>query len=259
LETYAINLNPVVSLRAQPDHRSEQTSQLLFGEMCRILDSRNSHCYICNDSDDYLGWVYEPLLTHLSSEDFSARKTMPKMLACQPVAAFKERYSGKTIYLPAGSNLTGLKNDFFEGYDTENQIKCVQTADTENLLPTAFSFLGAPYQWGGKTVWGIDCSGFVQVICALCGYLLPRDAAQQALACTSAIADIEEAETGDLLYFSENEKIIHTGIFFISKENGTPRVIHASGKVKIDIIDPQGIYDIGQQKYTHTLHSIHRP
>jgi len=121
----------------------------------------------------------------------------------------------------------------------------------KHLINNALIFLNAPYLWGGRTPFGIDCSGFTQIIYRLQGIKIPRDAYQQADLGTP-LNFIEESEEGDLAFFNNNEgKIVHVGL--IMKNN---QIIHASGKVRIDKIDQKGIFNIEKNKHTHKLRII---
>ena len=104
---------------------------------------------------------------------------------------------------------------------------------------------------GGRTPMGVDCSGFTQMVYRLNGKHIPRDASQQVdLGVT--LSFIEEAESGDLAFFDDAEgNIIHVGIIL---ENN--HIIHASGKVRIDRIDQQGIFNKDLGEHTHKLRII---
>ena len=123
--------------------------------------------------------------------------------------------------------------------------------EKDRLINTAFMYLNTPYLWGGKSPFGIDCSGFTQMVYKLCGYKLLRDASQQATQ-GEVLSFIEESEPGDLAFFDNNDgDIIHVGI--IMKDN---YIIHAHGKVRIDRIDHSGIYNIDTRRHTHKLRVI---
>jgi len=138
-----------------------------------------------------------------------------------------------------------LLNHKYDGDSTNEK------AEKSNLIQTAYTFLNAPYLWGGKTPFGIDCSGFTQMVYKLNGYALLRDASQQATQ-GEALSFIEESEPGDLAFFDNNEgAIIHVGI--IMKDN---YIIHAHGKVRIDRLDHSGIYNVDTNLHTHKLRVI---
>ena len=112
-------------------------------------------------------------------------------------------------------------------------------------------YLNSPYLWGGKTPFGIDCSGMVQMVYRLNGYQIQRDASQQAME-GEALSFIEESEPGDLAFFDNEEgRIIHVGI--IMEDN---HIIHAHGKVRIDRLDHLGIYNVDTKRHTHKLRVI---
>ena len=112
-------------------------------------------------------------------------------------------------------------------------------------------YLNSPYLWGGRSPFGIDCSGFTQMVFKLNGIKLPRDAYEQA-EIGKTLNFIEETQKGDLAFFDNEEgKIIHTGII-IDKN----KIIHSSGKVRIDNLDHYGIFNAETGKYSHNLRLI---
>lgn len=165
---------------------------------------------------------------------------------------------GSQFYLAAGSNLPG----FAAGYCTFGGVKYKVdfeplTVDFEQpkarIKDLALFFLNAPYLWGGRTLFGIDCSGFVQAVYKMAGLKLKRDASQQA-EYGNTVDFLQEARCGDVAFFdNEDGRITHVGILL-----GNNEIIHSSGKVRIDPIDDQGIYNRELHKYTHQLRIIKR-
>ena len=154
--------------------------------------------------------------------------------------------------IPLGASLSFLNHSDINTAQFEFEgTKANGIQDKSKLINTAFLYLNAPYLWGGKTPFGIDCSGFTQMVYKLNGYNLFRDASQQATQ-GEALSFIEESEPGDLAFFDNEEgNIIHVGIIM---ENNY--IIHASGKVRIDRLDHLGIFNPETQKHTHKLRVI---
>ncbi|MBT8272203.1 MAG: C40 family peptidase, partial [Bacteroidia bacterium] len=149
--------------------------------------------------------------------------------------------------IPLGSSLNGLKlfKHAFDGHKISGKKK------KEHLINTAAMYMNAPYLWGGKTPFGIDCSGFTQMVYKINGYELLRDASQQASQ-GEALSFIEESEAGDLAFFDNADgDIVHVGI--IMKDN---YIIHAHGQVRIDRLDHSGIYNMDKRTHTHKLRVI---
>ncbi len=156
------------------------------------------------------------------------------------------------LYLPAGSSLSFLNGTTC--YIEKEKFEIIgQIGQNESIDLVAKSFINAPYLWGGRTHFGIDCSGFTQVVFKLKGAQLKRDASLQAQQ-GALINSLSDALIGDLAFFKNADgKVTHVGML-LNREH----IIHASGKVKIDTIDEKGIYSEELQRYTHNLHSIKR-
>ena len=121
------------------------------------------------------------------------------------------------------------------------------------MIDQALKYFNAPYLWGGRSPLGIDCSGLTQIIYKMAGYAIPRDAGQQ-VHCGKALSFIEETKPGDLAFFDNDEgRIIHVGIIW--EKN---KIIHASGKVRIDNVDQFGIYNLETKRYTHQMRVMKR-
>ena len=156
------------------------------------------------------------------------------------------------IPITLGASLSFLNHNDINSNNYEFEgLKTSGIKPKSNIVDTAHMYRSAPYLWGGKTPFGIDCSGFTQMVYKLNGYKLLRDASQQATQ-GEVLSFIEESEPGDLAFFDNEEgKIIHVGIML---ENNY--IIHASGKVRIDRLDHLGIYNAELNRHTHRLRVI---
>lgn len=256
---YAIYLNTALPIRSEAGEASEMVSQLLFGDTCELTEEAGSFIKIRNYRDGYQGWVDFKVLYEIDEETYNEINTGPVFRTCVPIADVF-CMTDKTVYrLSAGSILPRYnidKSNFeiggkvFQIHPTF--VTYLPQSSKENIIATAMLFLNTPYLWGGKNIMGIDCSGLAQVVFSLNGFLLPRDARVQALEGTK-VNSLEEAQPTDLLFFEKNNRINHVGIFL-----GNNKIIHASGRVRIDTIDSQGIYNKESGNYTHTLSTIKR-
>ena len=241
----------MIPLRFEPSDRSEIVSQVLFGEHFEILEQVKQWTRIRMQFDDYEGWIDFKQLQLITEADFNKLSSEPIVLNGDLIE-YVTTESNSLIPIPLGSSLTflnhkeiNISNYAFEG-STKTGIK-----SKSSLIETAFMYLNAPYLWGGKTPFGIDCSGFTQMVYKLNGYKLLRDASQQA-AQGEPLSFIEESEPGDLAFFDNDEGIIiHVGIMM--EDN---YIIHASGKIRVDRLDHLGIFNAETNKHTHKLRVI---
>ncbi|WP_310557581.1 C40 family peptidase [Flavobacterium sp.] len=240
-----------IPLRFEPSDRSEIVSQVLFGEFFTILEKTPKWSKIQLEFDDYIGWIDNKQYKDLSSEQYS-QLSKDSIILSNDLIEYITDSSNLLMPIPLGSSLTFLN---YDGINTDNfayeGLKTSGIKPKMELLNSAFLYLNAPYLWGGKTPFGIDCSGFTQMVYKLNGYKLLRDASQQASQ-GEALSFIEESEPGDLAFFDNEEgNIIHVGI--IMEDN---YIIHASGKVRIDRLDHLGIYNAESNRHTHKLRVI---
>jgi hypothetical protein len=241
----------IVPVRLEPNHRSEMVSQLLFGEHFEILEQAKGWVKIKLQFDDYEGWIDEKQFQPISETEYQKLSETSIVLSSDLI----EYISGKDNLLfpiPLGASLSFL--DVPEINTSDFHFEGLKTSDKKpksEILKTAFMYLNTPYLWGGKTPFGIDCSGFVQMVYKLNGYSLSRDAYQQATQ-GEVLSFIEEAEAGDLAFFDNEEgKITHVGI--LMNDN---YIIHAHGKVRIDRLDHLGIMNVDTKRHTHKLRVI---
>jgi hypothetical protein len=244
--------NVFVPLRSGPSHKSEMLSQVLFGEKYTVVEKSGHWMKIETLFDKYPGWVDMNHLQQTNDTEDYAGKVLNKSLLC-----FK---NDKTkIILEAGCEIFNPdfeRKEFRIGlnrYTTSDDFSSACILSTDSLADTALKFINSPYIWGGRIPSGIDCSGLTQLVYKINGIPIPRDSWQQAESGRN-IDFINEAEPGDLVFFdNERGKISHVGMIF-----SKGLVIHASGRVRIDVIDHQGIYKQEIANYSHHLRMIKR-
>jgi gamma-D-glutamyl-L-lysine dipeptidyl-peptidase len=253
-----IILLSLVPLRVSDSETSEMSSQLLFGETVKIIEVREKWLNISNISDNYSGWVDRKMVHILSPEEESRISNFKKYSVCVPILDCIKTTSNEKMFLPGGSILYNLSNEKFHINNEEFQVQIAnsdlfQVSKGAKIVELAKQYLNAPYLWGGKSVMGIDCSGLVQVVFSMVEILLPRDASQQVD--NGIVIDfLSEVQAGDLAFFENPEgKIIHVGIML-----NPHQIIHASGWVKIEMLDSQGIISSQTGEYTHKLRVIKR-
>ena len=247
----------VIPVRADVSGKSEMISQLLFGETFIILSSTKGWAKIVIDHDSYEGWIDEKQYIPISSDEHTLLHAIPKYYSTELVQTVKQDKDRSISILPGSILYNTPSSDYLMGERTYSyngkSIKAEIQPSVDRMILDAFLFLNSPYLWGGRSPFGIDCSGFVQVVARLSGFSLPRDTHQQAEV-GEMINMIAEAKPGDLAFFDNEEgRIIHVGIML---ENA--QIIHASGLVRIDTIDHQGIFREDTKKYTHKLRVIKR-
>ncbi len=240
-----------IPLRNEPSDRSEILSQVLFGEHFEILEQQKQWVKIKLQFDLYEGWVDEKQFKKISKLDFE-NISNDKIVLNGDLIDYITNESNFLMPIPLGSSLSFIN---FPEINTEKYIfeglKLSGVNPKIDLIKTSFLYLNSPYLWGGKTPFGIDCSGFTQMVYKLNGYKLLRDAKQQANQ-GEPLSFIEESEPGDLAFFDNDEgNIIHVGI--IMQDN---YIIHASGRVRIDRLDHSGIFNADLNKHTHKLRVI---
>ncbi|HMG09584.1 MAG TPA: C40 family peptidase [Mucilaginibacter sp.] len=249
---YGICNLAVIPLRAEPNDRSEQVSQVLFGEAFEIIEWGERWVKIITESDNYTGWIGRLQFVMLGHIAYKSLKNIKPHLTYRAVTQAWKIADNSVVYLPAGSSLAFLEGTTCH-IGTERFEIIGEIGERADIATTAKSFLNAPYLWGGRTHFGIDCSGFTQVVFKLNNMQLKRDASQQVQEGV-LVESLSLARLGDLAFFNNEEgRVTHVGVLLNDEH-----IIHASGKVKIDTIDKDGIYSKEQKRHTHTLHSIRR-
>jgi gamma-D-glutamyl-L-lysine dipeptidyl-peptidase len=241
----------IIPLRFEPSDKSEIVSQVLFGEHFEVIEQSKQWCKIKLFYDNYEGWIDVKQYQKISEENYTILSE-DAIILNSDLVEYVTSPPNNLQAITLGASLTFLNHSEINTHNYEFEgLKISGIKPKTNLINTAFLYLNSPYLWGGKTPFGIDCSGFTQMVYKLNGYKLLRDASQQATQ-GEVLSFIEESEPGDLAFFDNEEgNIIHVGIIL---ENNY--IIHASGKVRIDRLDHLGIYNAEQNRHTHRLRVI---
>lgn len=242
----------IIPVRSEPSGKSTMVNQLLFGDRIEILEEYQSWYRIVSLHDNYEGWC-EKNQVELTGEH---QKNLPVVFVSDITSTFT--HGSQSISLLFSSQLPKTEGKFLIG-GKKYSLSSGSTSEPmafsgENLLKTGFRLMGSPYLWGGRSPFGIDCSGLTQIAFKMTGYSIPRDAWQQAEHPAENIDLIQETVAGDIAFFDNEEgRIIHTGIL-----TGEGTILHASGRVRIDPVDHQGIFNQELGLYTHKLRIIKR-
>ncbi|WP_029036842.1 C40 family peptidase [Salinimicrobium xinjiangense] len=242
---YGISYLGIVPLRTEPSHTSEMLSQLLYGETCKVLEERAKWSRIRTSFEAMEAWIENKQLAKIDENDYHRLYEEAPNLSADLVEFVTA--NSQLIPIPLGSTLNGI--DLLDHKHSGNTITGI--LEKERLIETAFLYLNAPYLHGGRSPFGIDASGFTQMVYKLHGYKLFRHAGQQAQQGDS-LSFIEESEPGDLAFFDSPDGIInHVGIMMNDNY-----IIHADGRVRLDRIDHSGIYNADLRRHTHQLRVI---
>lgn len=273
---HAIVLHSIVPVRTEPREGAEQSTQLLFGELCEVIETLPRWYKIRNEADGEEGYVDYKMITPMSDEEFAAYAkaiTTATARVMLPMTYAVSGNNGQTLPLTMGTRLANYRNGQFEVLGVLFRVDAAAVAEQalplnqQTLMQVTRFLLNTPYLWGGKNALGLDCSGLTQTVMSLFGVQLPRNASQQ-VQCGEEVKRLEDGRAGDLVFFdhadtdsAETEpnnckgdtRITHVGILLDAE-----RVIHCSGRVKIERIDERGIFGAEQRLYTHHLAVIRR-
>ena len=244
--TYGICKLSAIAMRKEARHGSEMVNQLLYNETYTILDKTQEWVLVrivngpstSSGACFYEGWIQAKQLVEISEEEFLTLKAKKVYLTNKPIVEYKR------LFLSMGTPL-------YEPYP--DAVEMPSEFHPELMVNYAKLLLNAPYLWGGRTAFGFDCSGFVQVCARLAGLLLPRDASQQVKE-GELVYFLQETQPGDLAFFGEEDgHITHVGIVMDNEQ-----IIHASGQVRIDFLDQTGIFNKKRNEHTHLLQAVKR-
>ena len=259
---FAVCRLAVVPVRRFADMVSEMTTQLRFGEGVEILQQAYGMWQIRVCHDDYEGWVDARQFTPHQSERPPQATVLSSELsgwAYRIDPDLQDMENGRVrCLLPQGTPLPKYADGCFwigpDSWHWPGAVHCVpSTPSWEELLAEAMWYRNAPYFWGGRTIWGIDCSGLVQSLLQHQGVQMSRDCLTQVDE-GAAVSCLRGAMPGDLAFFDgTRDGGRHVGFVL---ENG--EVLHASGFVRVDILTDRGIVVKETGHLSHHLRSLRR-
>jgi hypothetical protein len=254
---YGVCRLSVIAVRSEASDKAEQVTQLLFGDHYEVtaLSKDKKWLSIRIAFDQYEGWIDAKQHHAISKEYFEYLGRAEFKISTDITSSMLYMRSPLTILMGSmipisSSELFKMEEQFAFNGETKN---VGQRREFEYLKNIALKYINAPYAWGGKNPFGIDCSGFTQMVYKISGYKLFRDAYQQATQ-GKEVASLKEARPGDIVFFKNSaNKIIHVGILL-----NEHRIIHASGRVRVDQLTAEGIVHAETQQLTHTFSHIRR-
>jgi gamma-D-glutamyl-L-lysine dipeptidyl-peptidase len=252
---FGISSLSIIPVRSDPGEKSEMCTQILFGEHFTILDENTKWCKVKLEFDNYEGWIDRKMVCAIGEETFQRLTEQPAVVTTdvfnivQPVGGYSN------FLIVAGSSLPEFNPDektFRIGevvYSIQGNSFAGSGKDVRGgIIENALKYFNSPYLWGGRSPFGIDCSGFSQVLYKMAGLQIPRDASQQSMM-GDYLSFVEEARPGDLAFFDNDDgQIIHVGIIW--EKN---KIIHSSGRVRIDNVDHIGIFNVDTGRYSHQM------
>ena len=249
---YGICILGTIPLRNEANDQSEIVSQVLFGQHFKILEIKPKWIKIKLAIDNYEGWICAKQYEEITYEDYDNLCINDFPLVSSIFTRIQKLNSKESIPISMGATLPFFNNGIVKIRKHKFKFSGdIASKNASDLINYAFKLINAPYLWGGKSILGIDCSGFTQLVFSLCGIYLPRDAHQQVK--MGKIVNINNIYPADLVFFENNNKINHVGI---ALENH--QIIHASGKVRVDNLSKKGILLASNKQLTHRLHSVKR-
>ena len=256
---YGISGLSIIPVRREPSEKSEMITQILFGERFEVFENFMGWNRVVLEYDGYEGWIDNKMITPLLDRVYDKISSSPMAISTDIMSLVRSMNANNHMIV-AGSSLPcwrHYKRGFSIGSETFSMNGTFQYHTPVNIrkfiAQQALMYFNAPYLWGGRSPFGIDCSGLVQVIYKMAGIRLPRDAREQ-VNVGIPLTFVEETQPGDLVFFDDEEgNIVHVGIIW--ERN---KMIHASGKVRIDNVDQYGIYNVDTKQYTHETRVIKR-
>lgn len=257
---YGVLSQSITPVRKEPFEHSEMVTQLLFGETFLVLEQHRDWLRVELTHDGYPGWIDVKSSILMDQEEYDLLSIKDALSVASRLFVAKAENDEYPIRLCPGSSLYNYipENGTFslpgKQYKTFSiPFEPLGNNKLQSIEELAKYFINSPYLWGGRSPYGIDCSGLTQVIFKMVGVSIPRDASQQVFL-GQTVEFVSQYRTGDLAFFGNAEgNITHVGIVLNNNH-----IIHSSGFVRLDKLDQQGIFSVVEKKYTHQLRVVKR-